>query len=63
MKLPSVFWATTSDNFLEFEQFVRSIVVVNDLSERAVKLVQELLGPIVRRSARMVSCMLIITRK
>lgn len=42
MKLPPLFWST-SDNYLEFEQFVRSIVVVNDSSERAVKLVQEMI--------------------
>ena len=42
MKLPPVFWST-SDNFLEFEDFVRNSVVVNDSSERAVKLVQHMI--------------------
>ena len=43
MKLPPVFWST-SDNYLEFEEFVKNIVVVNDSSERAVKLVQQMIA-------------------
>ena len=42
MKLPPEFW-NTNDFYCEFTAFIKNIAVVNDASERAIKLVQELI--------------------
>ena len=42
MKIPSQFWPL-NDFYLEFSHFVKNIEVVNDSSERSIKLVQELI--------------------
>lgn len=42
LKLPPEFW-NTNDFYCEFAAFIKNIAVVNDASERAIKLVQELI--------------------